>query len=131
MVRSTDSGNTWLPPQLPGTSPIMSADVDAVIAVNENVFYVGSWRSGLHRSTDAGKSWDIVNITPDTGQISNLIAEKGKGHNMPPTLYARYKEEKVVKTTDRGDILAGCPHRDTDDRTGQRGTTEYYSHRQS
>ena len=102
MVRSTDSGNTWLPPQLPGTSPIMSADVDAAIAVNENVFYVGSWRSGLHRSTDAGKSWDMVSITPDTGQISNLIAEKGKGHNMPPTLYARYKEEKVVKTTDRG-----------------------------
>ena len=118
MVRSTDSGNTWLPPQLPGTSPIMSADVDAVIAVNENVFYVGSWRSGLHRSTDAGKSWDIVNITPDTGQIGNLIAYREK--DKPPTLYARYEEEKVVKTTDNGaswqdvqiEILMTAPRRE-------------------
>ncbi len=99
MVRSTDSGNTWLSPQLPGTSPSMSADVDVAVAVND-VFYVGSWRSGLHRSTDGGKSWDIVNITPDTGQIGNLIAYREK--DKPPTLYARYEEEKVVKTTDRG-----------------------------
>ena len=100
MVRSTDGGNTWLPPQLPGTSPAMNADVDIAIAVNESVFYVESWRSGLHRSTDAGKSWHIVNITPDTGQIGNLIAYRED--NMPLTLYARYAEEKVVKTTDRG-----------------------------
>ena len=103
MVRSTDGGNTWLPPQLPGVSPTMDADVDVAVAVND-VFYVGSWRSGLHRSTDAGKSWDMVNITPDTGQIGNLIAyrERNIGDNMPPTLYARYEEEKVVKTTDSG-----------------------------
>ena len=100
MVRSTDSGNTWLPPQLPGTSPAMNADVDVAVAVNESVFYAGSWRGGLHRSTDAGKSWDIVNITRDTGQIGNLIAYREK--DKPPTLYARYEEEKVVKTTDRG-----------------------------
>lgn len=99
MVRSTDGGNTWLPPQLPGTSPPMNADVDVAIAVND-VFYVGSWRSGLHRSTDAGKSWDIVNITQDTGQIGNLIAHRED--NMPLTLYARYEEQKVVKTIDRG-----------------------------
>ncbi len=99
MVRSTDGGNTWLPTQLPGTSPTMNADVDVAIAVND-VFYVGSWRSGLHRSTDAGKSWNIVNITPDTGQIGNLIAHRK--NNTPLTLYARYEEEKVVKTTDRG-----------------------------
>ena len=104
MVRSTDGGNTWLPTQLPGTSPSMNADIDIAIAVNESGFYVGSWRSGLHRSTDAGKSWDMVNITPDTGQIGNLIAhrENSKGDNMPLTLYARYEEEKVVKTTNAG-----------------------------
>ena len=100
MVRSTDSGDTWLPVQLPGTSPAMNADVDIAIAVNERVFYVGPWEDGLHRSTDAGKSWDMVNITPDTGQIGNLIAHRED--NMPLTLYARYEEEKVVKTTNRG-----------------------------
>ncbi len=104
MVRSTDGGDTWLPVQLPGTSPAMNADVDIAIAVNERVFYVDGWEDGLHRSTDGGKSWDIVNITQNTGQIGNLIAyrEKNKGDNVPLTLYARYEEEKVVKTTDRG-----------------------------
>ena len=104
MVRSTDGGDTWLPVQLPGTSPAMNADVDIAIAVNERVFYVDGWEDGLHRSTDGGKSWDIVNITQDTGQIGNLIAyrENDNGDNMPPTLYASYEEEKVVKTTDRG-----------------------------
>ena len=100
MVRSTDSGNTWLSPQLPGTSPTMSADVDVAVAVNESIFYVGGWRDGLHRTTNAGKSWDIVNITADTGQIGNLIAYREK--DKPPTLYARYEEEKIVKTTDSG-----------------------------
>ena len=100
MVRSTDGGDTWLPVQLPGTSPAMNADVDIAIAVNERVFYVDGWEDGLHRSTDGGKSWDIVNITPDAGQIGNLIAHRED--NMPLTLYARYEEEKVVKTTDKG-----------------------------
>ena len=104
MVRSTDGGDTWLPVQLPGTSPAMNADVDRAVAVNEGVFYVAGWEDGLHRSTDAGKSWDMVNITQDTGQIGNLIAyrEKNEGDNVPLTLYARYEEEKVLKTTDRG-----------------------------
>ena len=100
MVRSTDSGNTWLLPQLAGASPTMNADVNIAMAVNENVFYAGSGGDGLHRSTDAGKSWGIVNITPDTGQIGNLIAHRED--NMPLTLYARYEEQKVVKTIDRG-----------------------------
>ena len=104
MVRSTDGGDTWLPVQLPGTSPAMSADVDRAVAVNEGVFYVAGWEDGLYRSTDAGKSWDMVNITQDTGQIGNLIAyrEKNEGDNVPLTLYARYEEEKVLKTTDKG-----------------------------
>ena len=104
MVRSIDGGDTWLPPQLPGTSPAMNADVDIAVAVNERVFYVDSSEDGLHRSTDRGESWDMVNITPDTAQIGNLIAHSGKNKadNIPPTLYARYAEEKVVQTTDSG-----------------------------
>ena len=56
MVRSTDGGDTWLPPQLPGTSPSMDRFNSAVV-VNESTIYVGS-QDGLYRSTDAGISWD-------------------------------------------------------------------------
>ena len=100
MVRSTDGGDTWLPVQLPGTSPAMNADVDIAIAVNERVFYLDGSEDGLHRSTDGGKSWDTVNITQDTGQIGNLIPYRE--NNMPLRLYAKYEEEKVVETMDRG-----------------------------
>ena len=105
MVRSTDSGNTWLPPQLLGTVPSMNANIankDFAAAVNERVFYV-SGRNGLHRSTDSGKSWNKINIAADRSKIDTLIAHKGNGErdNMPPTLYAKY-ETRIVQTIDEG-----------------------------
>ena len=113
MVRSTDAGDTWMPPQAPGTSPMMgvTSNLMPAVALNERVFYVSGW-DGLHRSTDGGKSWDIVNITSDMdiGRINNLIAYKGssKEQSMFPTLYARYEGVymrlggEIVKSTDKG-----------------------------
>ncbi|MYH80877.1 sigma-70 family RNA polymerase sigma factor [Candidatus Poribacteria bacterium] len=98
MVRSTDGGDTWLPRQLPGTSPSMDRFSSAVV-VNDNTIYVGS-SDGLYRSTDAGISWDAVNINrQNRSGIYNLIAYKGQ--NMPPTLYAMFGGE-IVKTTNNG-----------------------------
>ena len=42
MVRSTDSGDTWLPVQAPGTTPTMSGDVDVAAVVKGREFYVSS-----------------------------------------------------------------------------------------
>ena len=104
MVRSIDGGNTWMPPQLPGTTPSMLRRNNAVV-VNENTFYVNS-QDGLHRSTDGGKSWDMIKITQDKGRrvFRNLIAYKGneKRQNMLPTLYGIVDLEFIVKTTDEG-----------------------------
>ena len=104
MVRSTDAGNTWMPPQLPGTIPSMRSENNAVV-VNENTFYVNS-QDGLHRSTDGGKSWDMIKITQDNMRrvFRNLIAYKGneKRQNMLPTLYGIVNSEFIVKTTDEG-----------------------------
>ncbi|MCY4401292.1 MAG: sigma-70 family RNA polymerase sigma factor [Candidatus Poribacteria bacterium] len=104
MVRSTDSGNTWLPPQLSNPTPSFDISPDVIFktAVNEGAFYI-SGRNGLHRSIDNGKSWNKVNITADKIKIDALIAYKGnkKRHNTPPTLYARY-EGRIAKTSDEG-----------------------------
>ena len=109
MVRSIDGGNTWMPPQLPGTTPSMlnktMLNKNNAVVVNENTFYVNS-QDGLHRSTDGGKSWDMIKITQDKGRrvFRNLIAYKGneKRQNMLPTLYGIVDVGFIVKTTDEG-----------------------------
>ncbi|MCY4553685.1 MAG: sigma-70 family RNA polymerase sigma factor [Candidatus Poribacteria bacterium] len=110
MVRSMDAGDTWMPPQTSGTSPSTINGLPAV-ALNERVFYVYSW-DGLHRSTDGGKSWNMVNIPAEKewDPVDNLIVHQGggKGENMPSTLYATFGYgygkwiEKIAKTTDKG-----------------------------
>ena len=110
MVRSTDRGNTWMPPQTRDTSPSTIGGLPAV-ALNEQTFYVRSW-DGLHRSTDGGKSWNKVNIPneKDMDPVDNLIVYQGndKGQNMFSTLYARFGlgygawRGKIAKTTDKG-----------------------------
>ena len=99
MVRSTDGGDTWLPPQLPGTSPSMGR-WDSAVAVNESTIYVRSQEGGLYRSIDGGTSWDPVNIKRQNwAGLYDLIAHKGQ--NTPPTLYAMYGGQ-IVQTTDKG-----------------------------
>ncbi len=104
MVRSTDGGNTWMPPQLPSTTPTTRSENSAVV-VNEKTFYV-CCRDGLHRSTDGGKSWDMVKVTQDMSRrvMYNLIASKSndKRQNMLPTLYGIVEVGFIVKTTDEG-----------------------------
>ena len=123
MVRSTDGGNTWLPPQLPGTTPFMDSYSPATV-LNTGAIYVGSW-DGLHRSIDSGKSWEIVNITPNESGIDNLIVfkEPDNEQNLLSTLYGKVGGD-VVKTIDGGnswvnvpvEIPMTKPHREDDPR---------------
>ena len=122
MARSNNGGITWLPPQLADSSPLMDSRSPAVV-VNTNTIYVGS-NDGLYRSTDGGKSWNMVNITPDKdkGLIYNLIVDKGydKVQNEVPTLYGRLGVD-VIKTADKGkswknvpvEISMSKPHRES------------------
>ena len=104
MVRSTDAGNTWMPPQLPGTTPPMHSQ-HRPVAVVENAIYVGS-QDGLHRSTDGGKSWEMIKIAHDKTRrvFRNLIVSKSskKMQSKPPTLYGIVDVGFIVKTTDAG-----------------------------
>ena len=101
MVRSTDSGDTWQPVQLPGTTPTMIGDVDVAAVVNGSEFYVSS-NDGLHRSTDSGKTWYKVNIS-GVSRIDDLLTFKPKKSalNTPTILYAR-SGEKLNNTNNQG-----------------------------
>ena len=110
MVRSNDGGITWLPPQSAATTPSMDS-INSAVAVNSDTIYVGS-NDGLYRSTDSGKSWDMVNITPNKDKLSmyDLIVGKGneKGQNGLSTLYGRLGIE-TVKTADKGKSWMNVP----------------------
>ena len=103
IVRSTDGGDTWMPPQLSGNVPMRGVLGMTAVALNEHVFYVNSLH-GLHRSTDKGKSWNVVNVTPNKygGGIDNLIVSNGgdNGQNRLPTIYG--SNGHILKTTDNG-----------------------------
>ena len=107
VVRSTDAGDTWLPPQAPPHTVPTGVESHwpsvASVALNERVFYtVGR---GLHRSTDGGKSWSKVNITPNRRWfgIQNLISyqRNNRKQGIMPILYGR-AGSGIVKTTDNG-----------------------------
>ena len=101
MVRSIDSGDTWMPPQLPGTSPPMNDNSSAAV-IKPGTIYVGSY-NGLHRSTDGGMSWDRIDIGKQEEFLNNLIIYKrnNKGDNKFSAVYATFAFE-LVKTTDEG-----------------------------
>ncbi len=89
MVRSTDGGDTWLPP-----SSAFSKDYfSPAVALNESLFYVEG-QDGLHRSTDQGNTWLKVNIPQERerSSIADIIVHRGidKEKGLHPTLFARY-----------------------------------------
>ena len=105
MVRSTDAGDTWMPPQTPATLPMKLLGFLPPAVLNEDVFYINS-NKGLHRSTDGGKSWKRVKITQDKTRrlfLDNLITynESEKSQYLQPTLYG-IAGVGIVKTTDKG-----------------------------
>ncbi len=103
LVRSTDSGDTWMPVQEPNSYPNIGTHTPAV-ALNEQTFYIASDDDGLHRSIDGGKSWHAINIDRKSKfQMDDIIANRGFGkvENMPTAVYAKVGKE-IVKTTDKG-----------------------------
>ncbi|MDE0085019.1 MAG: sigma-70 family RNA polymerase sigma factor [Candidatus Poribacteria bacterium] len=101
MVRSTDGGDTWMPLQVQPVSPSVFSNSAAAV-LNEHVFYISCSDRGLRRSTDEGKSWNIVNVFENRGGISHLIAvkETHSGQSMPSILYG--SDGDMVKTTNGG-----------------------------
>ena len=107
MVRSTDGGDTWLPPSSAFSKDFFSP----AVALNKSLFYVEG-HDGLHRSTDQGNTWQKVNIPQERERspIADLILHRGHDteRDIPSTLYARYVNNfkrpagEIAQTNDNG-----------------------------
>ena len=96
--RSTDGGQTWT--DLGFEIDSLKQNVFPSAATDENTFYK-TGPTGIHRTTDAGKSWHLfMDGMVGTG-ILDLVAVNN-------TLYA-HTEEGIVQSTDGGELWKSVP----------------------
>ena len=89
--RSTDNGQTWT--ELSGDSELFMINSLPTVAVNETTFYkVGLF--GIRRTTDGGKSWQLLIDGMVGTRLEDLVAFNGR-------LYA-HTGDVVYQSTDEG-----------------------------
>lgn len=94
---STDAGETWI------DLHSSHSDMDkppVVVMLDENTFYRGG-RDGVHRTTDAGKTWQQFNTGLVNTSIMNLVAVHGN-------LYANIGHE-LLSSSDSGESWTSVP----------------------
>ena len=104
MVRSIDSGNTWTPLQSTDISATW-ASVRKTLVLDENTFYTAG-NSGVHRSTDSGKTWHRFNTRLES-RVDNLVGfMTNRVQDISTVLYARVGRG-IAKLVDRigGDVV--------------------------
>ena len=99
VARSCDSGNTWTSPELSGITP-MQFSVRNTVALNETTFYTAG-STGIHRSTDSGKTWHRFNTRFESRVDSLINFAADPARDTSPALYARVGPN-LVKSTDEG-----------------------------
>ena len=98
MVRSMDKGNTWTPLQSTDISATWSS-VRKTLVLDENTFYTAG-NSGVHRSSDGGKTWHRFNTRLES-RVDNLVGfMTDRVMGTPTLLYARVGRE-IAKSVDR------------------------------
>ena len=99
VARTMDSGKSWETEESSGITPTQFS-VNCAAALDENTFFTGGI-TGIHRSTDGGKTWHRFNTRFEC-RVDDLVSIKiDKDPNMPPTLYA-VVAGSLVKSTDAG-----------------------------
>ena len=99
VARSIDCGNTWKSVESSGITPIQFS-VNCAAALDENTFYTGGI-TGIHRSTDGGKTWHRFNTRFEC-RVDNLVSFKtSPDSKMSNALYVTVAGS-LVKSTDAG-----------------------------
>ena len=99
IYESTDFGKTWFP--LNNGKPISSyaSDIQAISIASDakNSIYAGTWKDGLHKSIDKGKTWRrlFTMPSPDVRSIST-------GIQTPTLVYASTSTFGIIKSIDGG-----------------------------
>ena len=104
MVGSIDRGDTWTPLQSTDISATWSS-VRKTLVLDENTFYTAG-NSGVHRSTDSGKTWHQFNTRLES-RVDNLVGFiTNQVQGTPAVLYARVGRG-IAKSVDRigGDVV--------------------------
>ncbi len=99
VARSIDGGDTWTTIESSGITP-MQFSISRTVALNENTFYAGG-STGIHRSTDGGKSWHRFNTRFESRVDSLISFSTGDPPNISTALYARVGAN-LVKSNDGG-----------------------------
>lgn len=97
---SSDTGETWASLDLHDILDDPQHVVPPVVMLDANTFYIGG-ETGIHRTTDAGQSYQQFNTGLVSRDITDLVAANGK-------LYAKITEG-IVRSTDRGESWALLP----------------------
>ena len=96
VARSIDCGNTWTSTASSGITP-MQFSVGSTVALDERTYYTGG-STGIHRSTDGGKTWHRFN-TRFESRVDGLVSfMAGATSNASTALYARVGPNLVMST---------------------------------
>lgn len=93
---SNDAGLTWKVTN--GDSPLTKTaeDVQSVSFVDDNLFLAGTWKNGLFKSNDAGKSWTAVVDFPSKDIRAIKVGKKNNSQILIATTTANF-----IKSNDK------------------------------
>jgi len=98
IYKSEDAGRSWHP--LNGGSAISpyTSDIQAIALDADHNIYAGTWKDGLYKSIDDGKTWQRLYSMP-----SSDIRSIKTGIQIQGLVYASTSAFGVIKSTDSGE----------------------------
>ncbi len=103
--KSTDFGKTWKPLNNGSSISPYTSDIQAIAVASDltNTIYAGTWKDGLYKSKDQGKTWKR-----DVNFPSSDIRSIKTGIQNPLLVYAATSSFGVIKSIDGGSTWIRC-----------------------